>query len=239
MNSIEDEVFAAHRLTPTDRERFLRSELGSGLTALGLAELMAAGYTRVASWPVGSIPFHAAQLQSNFVLLLAGRLQVVRTKPSGNSQILDWVVPGECCGAVTAFTASPHWVADVHVIEDARGLVIDTAALIGRPEDDEVGRLLLRNCRGILASRGLRMTERVELLTYRGLRQRLAFMLLRDQVDGVVQLGVNRQQLADSLYVSRASMTRELGRMADDGLIQVDGRRIELLTQDGLRAALN
>lgn len=233
-----DEVLEAHRLTPIDRERFLRSELGSGLTLPGLAELLAAGYTRVASWPAGSIPWHAAEPQSNFVLLLAGRIEVVRTKPTGNSQILDWVVPGECCGAVTAFTESPHWVADVHIIEDARGLVIDTAALVNRPEADEVGRLLLRNCRGVLAARGLRMTDRVELLTYRGLRQRLAFMLLRDQVDGVVRLQVTRQQLADSLYVSRASMTRELGRMAADGLIRVDGRRIELLAPEALRAAL-
>lgn len=226
-------------LLQDDRAAFLAGELGIGLRPAQADDVIRSGCARLAAWPAGPILHRHGDPQPTFLLVLRGRVEVVRTKPDGGSQLLDWVRAGECCGAVTAFGDEPHWIADVRLVEPTRALVIDTSALIDQSHRVDACLTVLENCRRVLARRGSLMVRRVELLTYRGMRERLAFLLLRDHKEGVVNLAMTRKQLADSIYVSRTSMTRELGRMVDDGLIRIDGRRIELLDVPALRLVLS
>ena len=45
-------------------------------------------------------------------------------------------------------------------------------------------------------------------------------------------LPVNRQELSEILNVSRTSMSRELGRLQDEGILQMDGRQVTLHKPD-------
>lgn len=225
-------------LTPDERRVLLASEFGRGLSPKDLAVMMTAGYARLADWSRGSIITLAGSTQSEFLVVLTGRLDVARTRPDGSRQIVDVVGAGGACGAVTAFGSSPRWPADVHAVSDVRALAVRAAALVAGGGADETRLRLLHNCTRILAERARHMSGRVELLTRRGLRERLAYYLLRNAgPDGVVVLGLTRQELADVLVVSRASMTRELGRMADEGLIGVRGRSFVIYEPDALHAA--
>lgn len=215
--------------SPADAEAFVASVLGRGLRPADLDQLIADGYARLASFPLGAVLAHRAQEQRDFFVVLSGRLQVIRTRSDGSRHIIDVVNAGGACGAVTAFAPRPRWPADVHAAKPARVLVVSTDALMKPAEPQAIRELLLANCVRLLADRARHLNARGELLTRRSLRQRLAFYLVRAaDPSGRVEPSLTRQELADHLQVSRASMTRELGRMADEGLLTIDGRSFQL-----------
>lgn len=81
-----------------------------------------------------------------------------------------------------------------------------------------------------LAAKGLLLNRKVRILSQRGLRNRVLVYLrgLPVQPDGSVVLPLNITELARHINVNRSALSRELGRMMDDGVIRVEGRRVWL-----------
>lgn len=76
----------------------------------------------------------------------------------------------------------------------------------------------------------------IDILGQRSLRQKLnAFFtsLNREQKTGVFLLPFSMTDCADYLGADRSAMMRELGRMKTEGLVKVQGRRIELCGKTG------
>ena len=217
-----------------DREAFLDSVLGQGLSATDLDDLIQAGSVRLLTAAAGTRVALRASAQTSFFVVLSGRLQVIRTRTDGSRHIIDVVDSGGACGAVTAFAPTPRWPADVHAAKPVRLLEVSTKHLLSTDATEPLPHLLLRqvllqNCVRLLAERARNLNARSELLGRRSLRARLAFYLIRHaDASGTVAGSLTRQELADHLQVSRASMTRELGRMVDAGLITVEGRVFRL-----------
>jgi CRP-like cAMP-binding protein len=220
-----------------DGRAFADSVLGQGLTPEDLDRLLNDGYARLATWPAGSVLARRAEAQREFYVVLSGRLQVVRPRSDGSRHIIDVVNAGGACGAVSAFAPRPRWPADVHAARPVRILAVETRELLSTGQPQPLRQRLLQNCVRLLADRARHLNARGELLTRRGLRARLAFYLHR-QADpsGRVAPALTRQELADHLQVSRASMTRELGRMAEEGLLTINGRAFQLEDRDALKA---
>nr|NLI51173.1 Crp/Fnr family transcriptional regulator [Propionibacterium sp.] len=234
-------------LSLADRRTLLASPFGRGLGPRDLAVMWgvdlgtgepdgAAPCVRMAHRSRGKTLAWAGQPQTTFFVLLAGRLEVVRHRADGARRVLDVVGPGSVCGAVTAFAPDPRWPADVEAAEDVRLLIVSVPLLVAEGATDPTRQRLLRNMLGVLAERARHLHARGELLARRGLRERLSFWLVHNADPAGRVAGVlTRQGLADHLGVSRASMTRELGRMADEGLIAVRGRSFEILDAEALR----
>ena len=224
-------ITAVDDLTPdsADQEAFLASVLRQGMRGADLELLIQHGYVRLFSAELGDRVAVRAHAQTSFFVVLSGRLQVVRTRTDGSRHIIDVVDAGGACGAVTAFAPSPRWPADVHAAAPVRLMEVGTRGLLGADAPEPLRQVLLQNCVRLLAERARNLNARGELLGRRSLRARLAFYLIRHANEaGVVATTLTRQELADHLQVSRASMTRELGRMVDAGLISIDGRTFRL-----------
>lgn len=213
----------------SDAAAFQDSVLGQGLGPTSLGELIEHSYGRLLTAKAGSRVALRAAAQTSFFIVLSGRLQVVRTRTDGSRHIIDVVDAGGACGAVTAFAPTPRWPADVHAAKPARLLEVSTRQLLSPEGGEPLRQLLLQNCVRLLAERARNLNARSELLGRRSLRARLAFYLIRHaDHSGRVAGTLTRQELADHLQVSRASMTRELGRMVDAGLITIHGRAFQV-----------
>lgn len=234
-------------LSLADRRTLLASPFGRGLGPRDLALMLgrevpadqperAEPFAHLVSRPRGDLLALADEPQGVFFVVLAGSLEVVRHRPEGGRRVLDVVGVGAVCGAVTAFGPEARWPADVEAVEDVRLLAVSAPALMAAAPPDATRQRLLQNLLGVLAERAQHLNARGELFARRGLRERLAFWLVRNaNPEGRVAAGQTRQALADQLGVSRASMTRELGRMADEGLIVLRGRSFALADLEELR----
>ena len=53
--------------------------------------------------------------------------------------------------------------------------------------------------------------------------------IYKRQHSKTIQLPHNREQMAEVLNVSRTALSRELGRLRDEGIIDITGRTVKLL----------
>ena len=91
----------------------------------------------------------------------------------------------------------------------------------------------------ILAQKAYFLNQKVQILSCATLRQKIARILLKNcRPDGKVLLAMNREELADFLNTARPSLSRELMKMQDDGLITIQKRDIFITDFDGLQNIL-
>ncbi len=87
------------------------------------------------------------------------------------------------------------------------------------------------NLINILANQNVFSNLKLRIANQKALRDRVLMYLhsLAPDSDGYVNVPFTRTALAEFLGVNRSALARELGKMQDDGLIQVDGKKIKLL----------
>lgn len=89
------------------------------------------------------------------------------------------------------------------------------------------------------------LAARLRLTQFASLRQRIAVYLsespVRTDTDGnrYIHVPHSRQELADMFGVARPSLSREIGRMVDEGLISVEENRFRLVRRDAIRALVD
>jgi CRP-like cAMP-binding protein len=92
----------------------------------------------------------------------------------------------------------------------------------------------------MMAQKSLNLNERLEVMSCGTLRQKIAKMILfsiRDRLS--LSVSMSRQEMADFLNAARPSLSRELMRMQNDGLITVEGRKITVKDRNALEEILN
>ena len=100
---------------------------------------------------------------------------------------------------------------------------------------------LIQNMMVVLGEKNINLNWKLELLTLKGMREKLASYLIKASYENrsnTFQIPLNRSELSDFLNVSRTSMCRELTRMKDDGLIDLYGRSFKILDKEGLAGCL-
>ena len=99
---------------------------------------------------------------------------------------------------------------------------------------------LISNMMQLMAKKSLTLNERLEIMSCSTLRQKIAKMILFS-IGGKSSMSVSmsRQEMADFLNTARPSLSRELMRMQNDGLITVVGRKITVRDKNALEEILN
>lgn len=89
---------------------------------------------------------------------------------------------------------------------------------------------LINNMLMILSQKAYNLTQKLQILSSGGIRQKIAQILLKSvDKNNKVTLPLNREELADYLNIARPSLSRELANMQNDGIIEVDGKNIKIL----------
>ena len=94
---------------------------------------------------------------------------------------------------------------------------------------------LTQNMLEILSEDNFKITRKLHIISTSSLRERIAIWLIDSMNENsVVELRMNREQLADFLGVARPSLSRELMRMQKDGLIEVSRKTIRICDRDAV-----
>ena len=100
--------------------------------------------------------------------------------------------------------------------------------------------ILISNMLQLMAQKSLTLNERLEIMSCSTLRQKIAKMILFSIGDkSSMSVSISRQEMADFLNTARPSLSRELMRMQNDGLITVEGRKITIRNKSALEEILN
>lgn len=183
--------------------------------------------TRTREFNRGELLFEEGQLADGFYVVVSGKVKVFKLSPDGRERILHVIHPGESFADAAIFADGNF---------PAFAMSIDKSMLLFFPKDQLLGLLhhhpqLAINMIAGLAGFLRNFATQIEDLTFREVPARLARYLLSadHHGGGQVRLSVSKAQLASNLGTTSETLSRTLRKLADEELIEVQGRIIRLL----------
>ena len=183
----------------------------------------------------GATIFQEAEPCQGFYIALSGKVKIYKTSMGGKEQILHIFGRGEPFGEVPVFHGNPY-PATAEALTDIEVYFFPRRAFVGLLEANPS---LALNMLAILASRLRHFATQIEHLSLKEVPGRLAsylIYLMKEQKNSEeVVLDIPKGQLASLLGTSPETLSRIFLKMSEEGLIQVSGRKIVLLNQEGLQ----
>lgn len=171
-------------------------------------------------------------------IVLEGQVLVGKENDAGDRVIMAKLGANGMFGEIAAYTTH-HWPATVQ----ANGR---TTILFFPPEQVKQvctsvcsgHRLLIENMMQIIAGKAMKINEKIEILSMKSVRKKISHYLLQEfnrAGEITFTIPLKRVELAEYLDITRPSLSRELGRMQEEGLIKFERSHFEILDQDALR----
>ncbi len=178
--------------------------------------------------------FSEGSKATGFYLAVSGKFKIYKLSLEGKEQILHIFGGGEVFGEVPVF-AGGSYPANAEAIEHSRALFFPRASFI-----ELIGRepAIALNLLGILSQRLRRFTHLIEDLSLKEVPGRLAAYLTwmgeRSGSSQTLELEITKAQLASLLGTIPETLSRILAKMAQQGIISVEGRTIRVLDRKAL-----
>lgn len=169
--------------------------------------------------------------------LLEGCFQVSFFNEADDEITVNQFLPGDFIGESFAIKENERSPLQIRSVSDSVYLMLDLQSLRGGCRDCRncfsFRHILVTNLMLLLADQNIFLNQKVRILGQKGVRDRIMVYLstLPKSANGSVLIPFSRTEMAEFLGLNRSAMSRELGRMADEGLITIRGRRITVHTQ--------
>lgn len=208
-----------------------RTELFSKVKKDQIQSILKCLSAKTGRFPKNTYIFRAGQQISSLALLLEGRVHIQREDYWGNLSLLSVISPGEIFGEAYATLEGKTIASDALAAADCTVLFLDIhRVLTVCTSACRFHTLLIQNLFTAVSSKNRTLTEKLGYLSQRTTREKLLSYLSEQSFktgSSSFDIPLNRQQLADFLSVDRSAMSKELGKMRDEGIL--DFRRNHFL----------
>jgi CRP-like cAMP-binding protein len=218
------------------------SPLFTGIAAEVLAAMIDCLQPRITRQAKNSFITVEGEPFTGLGIIVAGEAAVVKENVAGARSVLTVLGPGDMFGEMVAFSARKTWPASVFAQSECTVVFLPPDKITGTCAQACDGHhRLVRNMLLIVSERALMLNRKVEYLTIKSMRTKIATYLLEQhklQGKKTFILALKRNDLADFLNVSRTALSREMGRMRDEGLIDFYRSSVKLTDIDNLKKAV-
>ncbi|SMP68646.1 Crp/Fnr family transcriptional regulator [Anoxynatronum buryatiense] len=166
-------------------------------------------------------------------IILSGEVAIKKIYGSGKAVTVTTLRSGDIFGELMVFTQR-SLPSTVSAQTDVTLLQIPQQEVLRLCQQHP---LFLQNLMRLLSDKIWMLNEKLKLLSYGSLRQKIASFLLEyhhQQETPDLNLPFTRQEMADQLGVPRPSLSRELAAMKRDGLIDYWKHHVRLLQLEKL-----
>lgn len=171
-------------------------------------------------------------------IILHGHILLCKENIAGMRFIFSELGDGDLVGETALSRA--HELSDYEAIAgaDSKILFIKMNKIV-RPDQETChlrGRII-ENILALLLEKNRSIYQKLDLVSHKSLRDRiLHYLTLQAKKNNSAAFSIpfTRSELADYLTVDRSALSRELQRMAQDGLIRFSKNQFELLDSDHL-----
>ncbi len=182
----------------------------------------------------GQTIFSEGDETKGFFVIVAGRVKIYKVSSEGKEQILHIFEVGQSFGEVTVFTGQ-QLPANAQTLAKSRLLLFPRSAFVGLVTANPS---LALNLLAIMSKKLRQFAAQIGNLSLKEIPARLASYLIylsEEQGAGdAVTLNVSKGQLASLLGTIPETLSRILGKMVKQGLIESDGPRIRILDREAL-----
>lgn len=175
-------------------------------------------------------------------ILLYGEATVSKENASGNRVIISTLKPGSMFGEMFVFSGQTLWLSTIQAQKNSAVIFLQRDKIIG-----ECGNVcpwhkkLIWNLLKIISDRAIMLNKKVEYLTIKSIKGKIAAFLFEQYStfgSSTFVIPMKRKEMAEFLNVSRPSLSREMSRMRDEGIIDYHMSAFKILDPDRLKKYL-
>lgn len=213
------------------------SVLFSGLSDLEIEEFLAHVKVEVKEYEKDEFIFQEWEKPKKIFILASGRVLICKDHSVDKRTIIAQInKPSDMFGEVYAYMQADQY--DCYTLATTKSTVLLLDAHFVNFEMKKLPNCffkVMRNLLTIFAQKAYFLNQKVKALSNTTLRARVIKMLLQYKVDEHhCVLTMTREELADSINIARPSLSRELGLLQEEGLIEVNGKKVKLLNKKKL-----
>ena len=200
------------------------SPLFRGLPPDSADQLSAAGFLRRKTFSRHEVIFRAGSWVQEIGVVVKGSVHIENLDLWGTKSILSSVGAGQAFAETYAFCGDALMV-DAVAAEDCEVLFLHTGALTDSRVPAGVRSTLLHNLLAVSMRKNLSLSQRIFCTTPKTVRGRLLTYFSAQAARAgspEFEIPFNRQQMADYLNLDRSALSKELGKMRDEGLLEFE-----------------
>lgn len=206
----------------------IKSPIFKDITESEISEMTAAGFLRARKFRKNSFIYHVTDIVHEIGIVASGQVTIEYIDLWGNKAIMSNITPGHVFAETYALTGEPLMV-DAVASETSVILFLDMNKLLdthldnGQFKNTHFKDTILNNLLHISIQKNLTLSNRIFCTSPKTIRERLLIYLSNESRKADSQefvIPFDRQQLADYLNVDRSALSKELGKMRDEGLIE-------------------
>lgn len=168
----------------------------------------------------------------NLMIILTGCVRGEMSDYSGKVLKIEDMRPPQALAPAFLFGENNDFPVNVVATEFSSILILPRTSVLAIMQKS---RIFLTNFLNFMSNRAKFLSDRIWLLSFKTLREKISqYLLEQSKGEDVVELSGSQQELADYFGVARPSFARTLGEMQAEGLILVDRRTVRLLKRDSL-----
>lgn len=164
-------------------------------------------------------------------LLLKGKIESSFQNENFDQITMHTFTGGYLFGEGLVINHAKNSPVQVRAVEDSVVLFIDLEMIYAAADNSPIRNILAGNLIKSLAKKNLILNQKVRILSQKSLRDRIFIYLrtLPKDRDGYAKIPFTQTALAEYLGVNRSALSRELGRMQNEGLLVIDGKKIKII----------
>ncbi len=178
--------------------------------------------------------FLNALSDSSIILILKGQVDVYSSSFSGDEVYLSTLNLGDCIGVSNVFNKS-EITTNIKCASDVEILIISEKVL---SEIMQINFALVSKFLTLYNNKIQFLLERIESLTIQSARAKLVFYLLKNKGTNNCVKIKSKQQLAEFLGISKASLYREIAFLKTKGVIEAPKGFIYILNETEIKEFL-
>lgn len=163
-------------------------------------------------------------------IIASGKVALTKETYSGNRIIMGILEAGDIFGEIVAFADHRIWPMTVIAQEDCVLLFLPSDKITGTCSNIcSSHSVLIMNMLQILSNRASMLDKKIEYISAKNIRGRISSYLLDAYLQSGnkdLTLAMKRHELADYLNIPRPSLSREMGLMRNDGIIEFEGAHV-------------
>ena len=214
------------------------SQLFAGITPLNLEQMKTCFHISTRKYKAGEWICSYGNGPWKIGLLTEGEAAIVRISADGTQTLMEQLLPGDVFGEIfflhagnlENYSVLAHKTCRIHFFDYRHVFTPCGKACEGHSH-------LIENVLLLMSQKATKLGERVEILSQRSIRSKLKsyfyIMSVRTGSNAFL-LPFTLSTLADYLSVDRSAMMRELKKLREEGLVDVQRRNVQVLVPEWL-----
>jgi len=216
----------------------VKSPVFKGLQAPQLETIMSDIHFQIRRYDKNEQVVYAGDPCQDLMIVISGSVKGEMADYTGKTIKIEDITAPRPLAAAFLFGQNNRFPVNVIANEQVRLLCISRPEFLKILQKDQ---RILTNYLNSISSRAQFLSSRIKFLSFKTIRQKIAHYLLELAGDrlAVVELPLSQAQLAEFFAVTRPSLARALGEMAEENLIEVQRRTIRILDKQKMNELLN